>query len=126
MPYIEREHATVTVWLDDSLSMQTVENGETRLAAGERLLETALDANNYDQAVRNSLSDSLPPRLDASIAHWLVTDGASERIRLWANEVRVDRVIQVGEATENVAVTRLSTRRSIDDGISVPRRPLWL
>jgi hypothetical protein len=114
-PYIEREHATVTIWLDDSLSMQTVENGETRLTTGERLLDAALGDSDYEQVVRNSLSDGFPSRLEPSSAHWLVTDGASKRIREWADRIPIDHVIHVGEATENVAVTRLAARRSIDD-----------
>jgi hypothetical protein len=43
-PYIEREHATVTIWLDDSLSMQTVRQELTirRLSVPAGAVERAL------------------------------------------------------------------------------------
>ncbi len=114
-PTIEREHTTLTVWLDDSLSMLTIENGETRIAAGRRQLAEELQDSSYDEIITRSLSETFPRKLDDDSAHWLVTDGASEQVREWAGQVQVDRVIHVGTETENVAVTRLAARRVVDD-----------
>jgi len=115
-PTIEREQTTLTVWLDDSLSMLTVEDGETRIAAGRRLLSEELRGNDYDEIITHSLSETFPRKLDENNTHWLVTDSASEQVRDWAEKVHIDRVIHVGTETENVAVTRLAARRVVDDG----------
>ena len=61
------------------------------------------------------LADTLPASLDGQTANWLVTDGASERIRVWAGQFSLDRVIQTGTATNNSGITRLSLRRSLID-----------
>jgi hypothetical protein len=114
-PTMEREHTTLTVWLDDSLSMLTVENGETRIAAGRRQLTEELQDNNYDEVITRSLSEMFPRKLDENSTHWLITDGASEKVRDWADQLHVDNVIHVGTETENVAVTRLVARRAVDD-----------
>jgi len=115
-PTIEREHTTLTVWLDDSLSMLTVENGETRSSAGRRQLAEELQNENYDEVITHSLSEMFPRKLDETSAHWLVTDGASEQVREWADKVHIDHVIHVGTEIENVAVTRLAARRAVGDG----------
>jgi len=114
-PTVEREHTTLTVWLDDSLSMLTVEDGETRIVAGRRQLDEELQSNNYDEIIRYSLSEAFPRKLDENSTHWLVTDGASERVWELADKVHIDRVIQMGVLTENVAISRLAARRNPDD-----------
>jgi hypothetical protein len=53
-----------------------------------------------------------PTALGPDQAHWLVTDGADPRLRAWAAHAPLARVIGVGEATENAAVSLLSVRRS--------------
>ena len=114
-PYSEHEHAALTVWLDNSLSMQVVEAGDTRLASAEALLEQALDDGGYAEVTRRPLTAELPDRLEPDSAHWLVTDGADARLRDWAVALPFDRVITVGTETENVAVTRVAARRSLED-----------
>ena len=49
------------------------------------------------------------------VEHWIVTDGAAATIAPWLASVPVRKVIQVGAETENVAVTGLSLRRSLED-----------
>ncbi len=117
-PFANQPLTTVTVWLDDSLSMRAIENGESRLAIGERLLERELEEPDFGMVERRLLSSELPERLDDTSSHWLVTDGASERTRGWARDMAIDHVIQVGSATENLAVTRIAARRNLDDHAS--------
>jgi hypothetical protein len=114
-PVIEREQTILTVWVDDSLSMSTLEDGETRLVAGTELLEQQLQDNYYTSITQHFLSETFPEHPDESSAHWLITDGASERVQNWARQFGIDRVIQVGALTENVAVSQLSVRRDLDD-----------
>ena len=116
-PFAQREHAVLTVWIDESLSMLTVENGQTRLAAARQQLADELPSSGYaaGDVVTRSLSQTLPPQLDEDSAHWLVTDGASESVRDWASLMPIDRVIQTGALTENVSVSRLAARRNVVD-----------
>lgn len=116
-PTLQRENAVLTVWLDDSLSMQTIEDGETRLAAAQQKLEIELERSDYAEVNRRKLSDALPAQLDDTSAHWLVTDGAGESVRDWASRVQLDRVVTIGRLTENVSLSRLAVRRDIDDDI---------
>ena len=46
--------------------------------------------------------------------HWLLTDGAHANLLAWPGGRRPDRVILVGSVSRNVAVERLSARRSLD------------
>jgi hypothetical protein len=150
-PFWRQDVESLTVWIDDSLSMSTLENGGTRLSAAMNSLSVALDETESSRALIELRSLSDPGRvvhyaggdtLDAETwqmdiptepigpqaslmssetNHWLVTDGASETVRTWAQRVPVDRFIQVGVTTENSAVTRLAVRRSLDspDGLDV-------
>ena len=70
-PSLDRSAARVTMWIDDSLSLSTVESGQTRLA---RALDEAsaalradgvvdLEVRTLDQPVR-----TLPANLDAATA----------------------------------------------------------
>jgi hypothetical protein len=108
-PVVEREQATLTVWIDDSLSMQATEGGESRREVGLRLLESNLQDSEFTSISQRPLT--FPSQIDTTSAHWLVTDGASERVRVWAQQADIERIIQVGTSTENVAVTRLAVRR---------------
>lgn len=142
-PYWQREVDSLTVWVDDSLSMSTVESSNTRLEAVTDSLFRALveSESTWAQIELRSLTDpgrvefytggdsiSLadwqndttaepdgPPVsvMSPETSHWLLTDGASEGVRAWARRAPLDRVIQAGAATENSAVTRLAARRSL-------------
>jgi hypothetical protein len=57
----------------------------------------------------------MPGVLAASREHWLVTDGADPAVEEWLRGAPIARVIHVGAATENVAVTLLSTRPHLQD-----------
>ncbi|MCG6965461.1 MAG: BatA domain-containing protein [Chromatiaceae bacterium] len=50
------------------------------------------------------------PNLDPQRVHWLVSDGASADLAAWAASQPLNRVIAVGAATENLALTRLAVR----------------
>lgn len=143
-PWWRSESIPVTVWIDDSLSMATSEGGASRLAAGLEQLRRALEEDAADDAVLRSLSDparirnardadaflpdawpvlhgALPapppvPALGRDRQHWLVTDGAQDELNAWIGRAPLARTITVGEATENVAITRLAARRDPDRG----------
>jgi hypothetical protein len=110
-PSLQLAQRSLTVWVDASPSMQTVEAGETRIASAMRLLDQALADHDFAEVTTKNLSAELPSALQDDSTHWLLSDGASESVRNWAVENTFERVIQVGSETENVAVTRLALRR---------------
>lgn len=140
-PWWQRDSGIITVWIDDSLSMSADERGVSRLAVGLGELRQALSDAGPGRVVLRSLSnparamsdsdpaafdvdqwltssqgepDPPPPALlSQQPVQWLVTDGADTRLLAWATKVAPDRIIRIGEATENVAVTRLAARRSL-------------
>jgi hypothetical protein len=114
-PHISREVSSITVWVDTSPSMQAVENGETRLVAAELALDQALAGMGDVSIERRLLSDRLPHQLSTEGANWLLTDGANQRVRDWAQALSFDRIIQTGTATSNSSVTQLSVRRALDN-----------
>ena len=141
-PWFEKGEQRITVWVDDTFSMRTIEQGQSRLAEGLRLLQTALNESGSENATLRSLSDPArqflandqgafdasrwlndpplaadppPPALmSRDVAHWIVTDGASERLSDWSARTPLSRVITVGNETENVAVVRLAARHSVE------------
>lgn len=54
------------------------------------------------------------PRLEQDRVHWLVSDGADHRVASWASLAPLQRVVPVGTATENLALTLLSVRPPAD------------
>ncbi len=141
-PWWQRDGGLVSVWIDDSLSMSATEQGVSRLANALLVLDQALQDSGARRVSLRSLSDPAramqgddPRAFDAStwlatsqgnprplpaallspnVAHWLVTDGANEHLVQWAKNAPLARVITVGDATENVAVTRLAARPSLE------------
>lgn len=136
-PQWRRPAERVTIWVDDSLSMQTIEAGESRLDRGLRLAQSALRAAHAQDAFMRPLSEparsypafgpgalhairssaamrepQLPPpdALDPTSAHWLVTDGADDAVNAWLGRSAIDRVIQVGTSSRNVGITRVTVR----------------
>ncbi len=150
-PYWQNEVRSLTVWVDDSLSMFTLENDRTRLAMVMESLTRELDRSESrwtkiqlrsltnpgqiqlyssgftpDSDVWQSGQPAEPNGPPASVmsdesSHWLLTDGASESVRMWTQRVNIARLVQVGVTTENSAVTRLAARRSLelDDGLDI-------
>ena len=141
-PELPRPAERVTLWVDDSLSMQTVESGETRLERGLREAATALGvAATGDAEVRTlgqpwralttldattqgsilSQAGRLEPQLpdatylDRSRSHWLVTDGADARVNAWLAGSPVSRVFQVAGSSRNVGLSALSVRPQPSD-----------
>jgi len=55
-----------------------------------------------------------PATLDPASEHWLVTDGADERVAAWAAQAPLARVVQVGAESENGALTWLGVRPALD------------
>jgi Aerotolerance regulator N-terminal len=128
----------VTLWVDDSLSMLTREDGVLRLTRGLELAAVALEGR-PDAAVEvRSLSrpwevhreldaqaiaelvaaagQQEPARPPAALwssdrEHWLVTDGAADSL----DARDFSRVIRVGETRRNVGLLRLAARRSLED-----------
>lgn len=143
-PYWQQDVRSLTVWLDDSLSMLTLEENQTRLATAMQSLSRELDlgesrwrevelrslgnpglvrrypdgtALNLDAWLSGELSEPVGPPtslMSRDSTHWLLTDGASQGVQSWAQRAGIDRVIQVGSVTENSAVTRLAARRGLE------------
>ncbi len=67
---------------------------------------------------KREIDGKLPPLPLPPGEHWLVTDGANPLLVSWVAKAGLKQIIQVGEATENSAVTGLGLRRSL----SSPRR----
>lgn len=136
-PRWQRPAERVTLWVDDSLSMQTLEDGESRLDRGLRLAQDELRRSAVHDVIVRPLSDPMraytsasaatkqairsragakEPRLPAQDAlaptrtHWLVTDGADEGVNAWLGNSGVGRVIQVASTSRNVGITRVTVR----------------
>jgi hypothetical protein len=150
-PYWRSEVRSLTVWVDDSLSMFVLENDRTRLAMvmeslshelnrsesrwaeiqlrsltnpGQvQLYSSAFTANSDAWQSGQPAEPNGPPAsvMSDESSHWLLTDGASESVRMWAQRVNIDRLIQSGVTTENSAVTLLAARRSLElvDGLDI-------
>lgn len=129
----------VTVWVDDSLSMATIESGG---ASRWELAETALAEafKGFDgEAIARPLSDPAlswrlpredgrylpgldttgrepapPALLDPARQHWLLTDGADRHLDAWATAAALTRILQVGSPAPNLAVYRAGARRDAD------------
>ncbi len=135
---VDQRTSTLRVWIDDSASMYAYRHGQTRLdraldevgravaslpepgpAIEYRSLSNPAVVHADIDAARAALAEpgddwrSLPPALPAVAdpsVHWLVTDGASEETANLA--ARMQRVIHVGEETENVGVQAIGARRT--------------
>jgi hypothetical protein len=136
-PTLPRGGERVTLWVDDSLSMQTRQSGRTRLERGLDLAVTALRAAGVrdvetrvlsspmrvgtslgpsdrgtitSQAGRNEPRLPDPAQIDRSRSHWLLTDGADAGVNAWLAAAPVTRVFQVTDNSRNVGIARLSAR----------------
>ncbi len=136
-PTLPRPAERVTLWIDDSLSMATAEDGRTRLDAALAAASDALRADGVaDLEVRTlgapwralgdldagtvgqwrmtaGSTEPDPPDagfLDVSRAHWLVTDGADSDVNAWVESAPIQRVFQAGAERRNVGIARLAVR----------------
>jgi len=131
----------VNVWFDHSLSMHAIEQNQMRIEQGIQKLLSKLESEEITEATIRSLQDpsrtlqltpqnratlkrwlstspqaisnSLPSPTPSEHETWLVTDGANNKLQDWADKARIAQVIQVGSATENTTITRLSIRPSV-------------
>jgi hypothetical protein len=146
-PRLHAPAERVTLWVDDSLSMQIAEGGKTRLQRGLDEVRGALSARSVSNVEVHTLSrpwqvwpspDAAlsalptsageheprlpdPTRLDPSRSHWLVTDGADAWVNAWLAQSTVSRVFQTAEGSRNVGVAQLSARPqpTKDGGVAV-------
>ena len=136
-PTLPRGGERVTLWVDDSLSMQTRQSGRTRLERGLDLAATALRASGVHDVETRVLSSPMrvgaglgpsdrgtitsqagrheprlpdPAQIDRSRSHWLLTDGADASVNAWLAAAPVARVFQVADDSRNVGIARLSAR----------------
>lgn len=144
-PYLSTETRVLSVWIDDSPSAFTIENGNSRLATMFEILSEELDRQepkwseirlrsltnpgqlrlyahsdslnpeDWQGGAETNLDDFSMPVLAADSDHWLLSDGASREIQTWAERVSLNNIIQSGVVTENSAVSRLAARRSIEN-----------
>jgi len=63
----------------------------------------------------------MPVALPQNRENWLVSDGADSRLGPWLDDMPLANIIAVGTETENVAITKLMGRRSLqqDDGLEI-------
>jgi hypothetical protein len=141
-PQMREERSRITIWVDDSLSMLSLEIRATRLVEGLAQVRSALaDAPIAEVEVR-TLGDPwrrLGALTEASVAtivagagqkepgappaallrrdsvHWLLTDGADAALLDWPGSKRPDRTFQLARVTRNVGLERLSARRNLND-----------
>ncbi len=126
---------SVVVWFDDAPSMLAREQGVRRAElalqrlggmVGERAAEVRfLGSPEHARPLRDiarlgpepwpAQAAAAAPTLELRVdrEHWLVTDGATPRVRLVSERHRFDQLVQVGAATENVAVVGLALRRAL-------------
>ena len=141
-PQLPWQPRRVTLWVDDSLSMLTVEAQGTRLAAGLAQARSLLAQERYAEVevrtlgdpwrVPGDLSEATTAAIAAAAGHapaapppaallrsdrqqWLVTDGAHAALLDWPGGVHPGRIIQVAAVRRNVGLERLSARRHPDD-----------
>jgi len=141
-PGIQGRGSKVAVWIDDSLSMRSQEPGGSRMELGCRILAQSLTARGAVTATIESLSEPgaarrvTPPfsresvcgdrpigapqlplvrLMGRGVEHWLLTDGANPVVNAWATQAPLSRIVQIGKATENAALTRLAARASLAD-----------
>jgi hypothetical protein len=145
-PTLLRGTERVTLWVDDSLSMQTVQSGRTRLERGLDLAATALRVSGVGDVEMRFLSSPWraragrgvparaamtsqadrrepqlpdPAQLDRSRSHWLLTDGADADVNAWLAAGPITRVLQVADDSRNVGITRLSARPQPADAMAL-------
>lgn len=148
-PYLPTTTRVLTVWIDDSPSAFTIENGNSRLATmlaslpaelrrsespwTEIMLRSltnpgrvkrytdsgSIDVQDWQAGAKKTLDDLSMPVLTADSDHWLLTDGASLEVRTWAARASLSNIIQSGTITENSALTRLAVRRSTENAKTI-------
>ena len=90
-----------------------LELGATNREASRTLIEQWLDR------LPPAVGGAPLPLLDPRYMHWLVSDGASADLSAWAALQPLNRVIAVGAATENIAITRLAARPAPGSNLTV-------
>jgi len=77
-------------------------------------------ANRWEGEVESWFQDpgpgvQMPLAMEMSpdAGHWLVTDGADSDVNRWADAAQLSRIVQVGTARDNLALTALSLRPSL-------------
>jgi len=145
-PTLPRGGGRVTLWVDDSLSMQRVQSGRTRLERGLDLAATTLRASGLHDVETRVLSSPWrasvgldppdrgtissrggrsepqlpdPGQLDRSRSHWLVTDGADANVNAWLAAAPVERVLQVAGDSRNAGIARLTVRPQPADAMAL-------
>ena len=123
-PFWRTQQSSLTVWVDDSLSMLSVEDGVRRATTAMQQFEADLLDSGIDRAAVSWRSlgkpgvSFLPASTSKESLHWLLTDGSSDLVREWAASAFISHIIQTGQATENVAISKLSVSRSLTTGNS--------
>lgn len=145
-PMLQRPAPRVTLWVDDSLSMQAAQSGGSRLKRGLAQVDAALQADGVvDLDVRTlsqpwrvlpridagnllslgaglaSAEPELPDatHLDRSRSHWLLTDGADASVNAWLASAPVARVFQAGDSARNAAIAGVAVRPQPSDSATL-------
>jgi hypothetical protein len=135
----------IHIWLDDSASMTTREGNTTRFEmAIDKITQSLNDSNtsivlhsltspdknlnisdtteDWQNTVRSWIttpgySVELPDnsKISNNENHWLITDGADTHLNTWVKSVPLNRIIYIGQESENVSLINLSVRPSLDN-----------
>ncbi|WP_347258964.1 BatA domain-containing protein, partial [Methylocaldum sp.] len=80
----------------------------------------SLSANRWEGEVDSWFQDPGPGvqmplamEMGPDAVHWLVTDGADSDVNRWADTAPLSRIVQVGRARDNLALTALALRPSL-------------
>jgi hypothetical protein len=142
---VRRAGRTIDVHVDDVPSLRARESGGTRLELAVQELVRMLRHERADAIRVVSMHEpsrilTLDPRrpdawssaiqgwidvrprelpmpgsLSDAREHWVVTDGVDPDADNWMRNARISRVVQVGAATENAAITLLAARPHLAD-----------
>ncbi|MCP3870519.1 MAG: hypothetical protein GY703_20990 [Gammaproteobacteria bacterium] len=74
--------------------------------------------NTWLTNIQPAVDRSLPAAPLKKGKHWLITDGTGADLQHWVERAGVQQILSVGEYRENMAIYRLSIRRSLS-------RPKW-
>jgi hypothetical protein len=67
----------------------------------------------WSRKPRGEPTPPVPGEWKPGTLHYLITDGADRKLNQWLLSAPLDRLIRVGQATENLALTALATRPTL-------------
>ena len=138
---VNKSTQSIDIWLDDSLSMFTIENKQSRMDNAVQQLEPYLQQHQTEKILIHSLGNPAltlkfdstkagqlkqwakqprgepqpppPTFMGADHKHILLTDGADSRLNQWAQKAPLQQLIQSGNSDQNIVLSHLSLRNTL-------------